>query len=170
MKDLIPIDEITKRIFFLRGYKVMLASDLAMLYGVQTKVLNQAVRRNHDRFPMDFMFELTWDEVGVIQSRSQIVTLIKGKNIKHLPIVFTEQGVAMLSSVLRSKNAVRVNIEIMRAFVKMREVVSHHKELFEKMTELEKVVSKHDSHIHTLFEAIRELMKPPIKSKRQIGF
>ena len=168
MTDLIPTERIEKRILFLRNHKVMLDSDLAELYGVETKVLNQAVRRNIDRFPNDFMFELTWEEIDTIRSRSQIVTLKKGKNIKYLPMVFTEQGIAMLSSVLRSGQAVQVNIEIMRTFVKLREILLSHKDLAQKLEQMEK---KYDHQFRIVFDAIRELMTSPAPaSKSRIGF
>lgn len=167
MVELIPVAQIENRILFLRGYKVMLDRDLANLYGVPTKALNQAVRRNRDRFPPDFMFELTWEEIEALQSRSQIVTLKKGKNIKYLPLVFTEHGVAMLSSVLKSPRAVHVNIEIMRAFARLRSILSSHKDLSEKLAQLEK---KYDSQFKVVFDTIRQLMAPPATHNRKIGF
>ncbi len=143
----------------------MLDSDLAKLYGVETKVLNQAVKRNHKRFPADFMFSLTRKE---ILRMSQIVTSLKySKNIN----VFTEQGVAMLSSVLRSERAILVNIAIMRAFVRLRRVISANKELAEKVNDLERKVQSHDKDILLIFQAINKLMLPleePLK--RRIGF
>lgn len=170
MSELIPIQQIEQKILLIRGHKVMLDSDLARLYGVDTRTLNQAVRRNHDRFPVDFMFQLTTDEAKAL--RSQIVTLKmgRGEHGKYLPYAFTEQGVAMLSSVLRSKRAVRVNIAIMRAFVKLREMVAAHKELAGKLAELERKVASHDSHITSLFDAIRQLMEPAKPRPRRIGF
>src|SRR3990167_5227802 len=125
MTQLIPYEVIERRIFIVRGKSVMLDRDLAKLYGVETRVLNQAVKRNINRFPEDFMFSLTREEIGrisqiVIRSRSQFVTLKRGQNIKYLPYAFTEQGVAMLSSVLNSERAINVNVQIMRAFVKIR--------------------------------------------------
>lgn len=161
------MERIEKRILLLRGKKVMLDADLAELYGVLTKALNQAVRRNRDRFPPDFMFELTWEEVDVLRSRSQNVTLKKGKNIKYLPMVFTEQGVAMLSSILKSKQAVHVNIEIMRVFVHLREMLLDHKDLAQKLAQLEK---RYDHQFKLVFDAIRQLMEPSPKSKIKIGF
>lgn len=164
MKELIPEEVIERKIFLLRGQKVMLDSDLANLYGIETKVLNQAVKRNIDRFPEDFMFSLTREE---ILRMSQIVTSLKfSKSIN----AFTEQGVAMLSSVLRSKKAVRVNIAIMRAFVKLRQILSTHKELAHKLAELEKKIEKHDQAIKDIFQAIHQLMAPPEEPKRRIGF
>ena len=166
---LIPTARIERRILLLRGEKVMLDSDLAELYGVETKALNQAVKRNLDRFPADFMFQLSPKEAALI-SRSQIVTLKHGTNLKYRPHVFTEQGVAMLSSVLRSKRAVQVNIAIMRAFVQLRQMLATNANLSRKLEALEK---KYDAQFRAVFEAIRELMaadKPERKRRREIGF
>ena len=140
---------------------------MAALYEVEIKVLNQAVRRNLDRFPSDFMFQLTREESAFL--RSQIVTLEtgRGRHRKYLPFAFTEQGVAMLSSVLRTKRAVRVNIEIMRAFVQLRQMLSSHADLAQKLEALEK---KYDAQFKVVFDAIRELMAPPVPPKRRIGF
>jgi hypothetical protein len=144
----------------------MLDRDLAEMYGVETRVLNQAVRRNIERFPEDFMLALTRDE---IMNLSQIVI---SSRIKHAPnvFVFTEQGVAMLSSVLNSERAVQVNIAIMRAFVKLREMISTNKELAHKLGLLERKIEKHDEEIKAIFDAIRQLMIPPEKKKGKIGF
>ena len=159
-------ERIEKRILILRGQKVMLSTDLAELYEVAPKVLVQAVKRNIERFPSDFMFQLDFQEVR--RSRSQIVTLNRGQNVKYLPYAFTEQGVAMLSTVLKSKRAVRVNIEIMRAFVRLRELIASNKELAKRLDELEK---KYDSQFKVVFDAIRELMTPPNTPRpRRIGF
>ena len=165
--DLISPARIENSIFFVRGHKVMLDSDLAELYAVRTKVFNQAVKRNKARFPADFMFQLTNEEFDAL--RSQIVTLNKGRgrHRKYAPFVFTEQGVAMLSGVLRSKRAVHVNIEIMRAFVRLREMLAAHKGLAKKLEELEK---KYDTQFKVVFDAIRQLMTPPDGKKRKIGF
>lgn len=147
----------------------MLSPHLADLYNVKTKVLVQSVRRNAERFPDDFMFQLTWEEAQ--SSRSQFVTLKQGRNIKYLPYAFTEQGVAMLSGVLNSQRAIQVNIAIMRTFVKLKDILSNHKELAYKLDELERKIEKHDEDIRTIFEAIRQLMiPPPEKPKRRIGF
>lgn len=165
-RAMIPIERITRAILLIRGHKVILDKDLAALYGVGTRILNQAVKRNRDRFPDDFMFQLTWEEVE--NPRSQFVILESGKNIKYLPYAFTEQGVAMLSSVLRSERAVRVNIEIMRAFVQLRQMLSSHADLARKLAALEK---KYDAQFKIVFDAIRELTAPPEPSrKRRIGF
>ena len=149
----------------------MLASDLAALYGVQTKALVQAVKRNLDRFPPDFAFQVTEQELKVL--RSQIVTLDgapkgRGKYAKYAPYAFTEQGVAMLSSVLKSKRAVQVNVEIMRTFVRLRDLVGHNREMTKRLNDLE---SKYDRQFKVVFDAIRELMAPPAPApKRRIGF
>jgi hypothetical protein len=165
MKDLIPTERIDKCILLLRGQKVILDKDLAALYGVSTKNLNKAVSRNLDRFPDDFMFQLDLQEV--INLKFQFGTSSWGGTRKR-PRAFTEQGVAMLSSVLNSKRAVQVNIEIMRAFVKLREMLASHKDLAQKLAEMEK---KYDSQFKVVFDAIRELMTPiDSPSKPRIGF
>ncbi len=160
--------QIEQLILLLRGQRVILDRDLAALYGVPTKSLNRAVKRNLDRFPDDFMIRLTAEEEAA--SRCQIGTLKRGQNIKYLPCAFTEQGVAMLSSVLRSPQAVQVNIAIMRAFVRLRETLSLHRDLAHKLVELERRIEGHDENIHNLFDAIRQLMAPPASPRRQIGF
>ena len=163
----LPIEHVEQRIRLLRGQKVILDRDLAELYEVDAKVLNQAVKRNLDRFPEDFMFQLTAEESARL--RSQIVTLKpgRGQHRKYLPYAFTEQGVAMLSSVLRSKRAVMVNVEIMRAFVRLRQMLGAHADLARKLAALER---KYDSQFKAVFDAIRELMTPPPAKKRSIGF
>jgi len=150
--------EIGQRIYLIRGHRVMLDSDLAALYEVPTKAFNQAVRRNLDRFPGDFMFELTPAELDSL--RSQIVTLKtgRGQHRKYAPLVFTEQGVAMLSGVLNSTRAVQVNIAIMRAFVKQRELIAGNKDLEKKIADLERRFVKHDEQFRIVFDAIRQLM------------
>jgi len=172
MSDLmhIPDERIIGRIFLIRGKKVMFDRDLAELYGVETKVLNQTVKRNIDRFPDDFMFRLITDEAKIWQamySRSQIVTLKRGGNVKYTPIVFTEQGVAMLSSVLKSKTAIQVNIQIIRTFTKLKEILSDNKKLAEKLENLE---GKYDGQISKIFEAIKMLVKEKDKPKTKMGF
>jgi hypothetical protein len=165
---IISVTGIEQKIFYIRGHKVMLDRDLAELYGVPTGRLNEQVKRNLSRFPEDFMFQLTWEEAQV--SRSQIATLKQGRNIKYLPYAFTEQGVAMLSSVLHSERAIQVNIAIMRTFAKLREILLTHKELAHKLSELEHKVGCHDEAIKAIFEAIRQLMTPPEKPREPIGF
>jgi hypothetical protein len=165
-QSVIPAERIEKTIFLIRGQKVILDRDLAKLYGVETRVLNQAVRRNRDRFPDDFMFSLTREE---IRNLSQIVI---SSGIKHAPNVFafTEQGVAMLSSVLNSERAIEVNILIMRAFVRLREAMANSKEFARRLDELERRIASHDESIRTLFLAIRQLMAPREVPSKKIGF
>ena len=158
---------ITNKIFLLRGQKVLLDRDLAQLYGVTTFNLNKAVTRNLDRFPRDFMVRLTSKEFENLIFHFGISSW---GGTRKLPRAFTEQGIAMLSSVLRSKRAVHVNIAIMRAFVKLRETLSLHKELAAKLKELERKVEGHDQDIHAVFEAIRRLMREEEKPKDKIGF
>jgi len=175
MASLIPYERIENQILFLRGQKVLLSPILAELYQVEPKVLTQAVKRNLERFPEDFMFQLTWEEVSLFQaerddsnSRSQFVTLKQGRNVKYRPYAFTEQGVAMLSSVLRSKRAIQVNMEIMRTFVRLRDMLATHKDLARKLESLEK---KYDAQFKIVFDAIRQLMIPPPETpKGRIGF
>ena len=169
-----PTIDITRAIVVLRGQKVLLDSQLATLYGTSPKVLNQAVRRNRERFPDDFMFQLTTREWEPL--RSQIVTLKtgKGEHRKYLPHVFTEQGVAMLSSVLRTKRAIAVNIQIMRAFVRMRELLTSNQELAKRLDQLEARIARrlttHDDAIAAILSAIRELTSPSLPKRRGIGF
>jgi len=168
----IPAERIERSILVLRGHKVLLDADLARLYGVETKVLLQALKRNPDRFPKDFMFQLTDQEFRDL--RSQFVTSSWGGR-RYAPYVFTEQGVAMLSSVLNSPRAIAVNIEIMRAFVRLREMVTGNKELARRLGELEarieRKLSTHDQAIAGILDAIRALMhSPELAKKRRIGF
>jgi hypothetical protein len=180
-KPLMPVERVEKLILLLRGEKVLLGQQLAELYGVPVKVLIQAVKRNRDRFPEDFMLQLSREEFDHLKSqfvtsntegglRSQFVTLKRGQHSKYLPYVFTEQGVAMLSSVLRSERAVQVNVAIMRAFVSLRRMLAGNEALARKLAELERRLEGHDQAIKSLFDAIRELMAPPAKPKREIGF
>jgi hypothetical protein len=167
-QDKWPLQQVDTLIYFARGQKVMLSTDLAELYGVQPKVLVQAVKRNKERVPPDFMFSLSRQEFTNL--KSQIVTSSWGGLRRALPYAFTEQGVAMLSTVLRSERAIQVNIAIMRAFVRLREVLSGHHELTQKLDELERKVSEHDESIRTLFQAIRQLMSPAGPPRKPIGF
>ena len=194
-QNLIPVERLERQIFLIRGQKVMFDFDLAELYQVPVKVLNQAVKRNLDRFPKDFMFQLTKEESEnwksqIIDSRSQIVTLNmrpqivttsssrfqigtlkRGQNVKYFPYVFTEHGVAMLSSVLRSKRAVQMNILIVRAFVKLREIILSNKELANRMEKVEATQKKHASVIGILANEINKMKRlPPEKPKEPIGF
>lgn len=162
--------QITRSILLMRGQRVLLDAELATLYGVATKVLLQAVRRNSARFPEDFMIQLTTAEWAAL--RSQIVTLEpgRGQHRKYLPYAFTEQGVAMLSSVLNSRRAIAVNIEIMRAFVRLRALLASNTALARKLNELEHKLKNHDEAITAILSAIRELMNPPEPKRRPIGF
>jgi hypothetical protein len=188
-KKLIPVQQIAKAIHWVRGEKVLLDFDLATPYGVSTKALNQAVKRNATRFPEDFMFQLSAEEtrflrVQFVTARSQAVdnqwilpnwspfvtSSRKHRGRRYRPYAFTEQGVAMLSSVLNSERAVKVNIAIMRAFVRLRQTLETNRELARKFSELEKRVGKHDEEIGAILEAIRQLMAPPEKPRREIGF
>ena len=171
METLVPLEAIEKRIFFIRGHKVMLDTDLAELYGVETFNLNKAVKRNIDRFPTDFMFQVTKDEMESLIFQFGISKTSGRGGRRYLPYAFTEQGVAMLSGILNSQRAVHVNIAIMRTFVKLRELLGTHKELAHKLEELERKIERHDEEIRSIFQAIRQLMVPPIKPKRRItGF
>ena len=161
----VPTERIEKSILLIRGHKVMLDSDLADLYNVETKQLVRAVKRNIDRFPDDFMFQLRKEELENL--RFKFGTSSKWGGRRYLPYAFTEQGVAMLSSVLRSKRAVQVNIEIMRAFVRLRRLLAGHAELARKLAALEK---KYDAQFKVVFDAIRELMAPKKPRRRRIGF
>lgn len=164
MPNIVSTDVIAARILIIRGKRVILDKDLAQLYEVQTRILNQAVKRNINRFPDDFMFCLTREEIKRI---SQIVISLKfSKNV----FAFTEQGVAMLSSVLNSERAIKVNIQIMRAFVKLKEYIFAHKELSYKLRELEEKIGKHDIDIQEIFEVLRQLLTPPVKKRKIIGF
>ncbi len=184
-KDIIPVEGIAQAIRVLRGEKVLLDSDLAFLYGVETRVLNQAVKRNAERFPPDFMFRLNVEEMEqmsesnippqpmgkAVSDSSQIVMSSRkhrGRRYRHY--AFTEQGIAMLSSVLNSERAVRVNIAIMRAFVKLRQTLESNRELAQKFSELERRVGVHDDEIAAILEAIRQLMALPETPRREIGF
>jgi phage regulator Rha-like protein len=164
MTDLVPLEAITGKILLLRGAKVMLDRDLAELYGVETKTLKQAVRRNIERFPDDFMFEMTKGELEIL--RSQIVTSSWG-GTRYLPMAFTEQGVAMLSSILNSKRAIQVNIQIMRAFTKLRQMLGTHDDLRRKIEDME---AKYDEQFRVVFEALRQLLETDEQSERRIGF
>ena len=169
MKELIPQEVIKRKIYLIRGHKVMIDRDLAELYGVETKYMNRQVRFNKERFPREFMFRLTAEE------RNELVQIChRFETMKHsssMPYVFTEHGVAMLSSVLNSDRAIKINILIIKTFVKLREIISTHKELAYKLKELETRIGKHDEDICAIFEAIRQLMAPPPeKPKRHIGF
>jgi hypothetical protein len=162
----LPMERITGRIFMLRGMKVMLDRDLAELYGVETRILKQAVRRNSERFPDDFMFELSQEEFR--NWRSQFVTSNSDKmGLRYPPMAFTEQGVAMLSSVLNSKSAIQVNIQIMRAFTQLRQMLASHDDLRQKIEEME---SKYDEQFQVVFQAIQQLLDKDQQPGKKIGF
>jgi len=165
MKELIPEDVVEKKIYLIRGQKIILSIHLAELYGVETRALNQAVKRNIDRFPEDFMFQLKDSEAEWLVSQNVIPH--KKYFGGSFPYAFTEQGVAMLSSVLNSERAVQVNIAIMRAFVKLREMIAANKDLARRLDDIEK---KYDTQFKVVFDAIRQLMTPPEPKKRKIGF
>ena len=164
-RQLIPVEKIEEAIFWLRGQKVMLSTHLAELYQVEPRVMIQAVKRNLERFPNDFMFQLTEEEFSNL--KSQIVISSWGGLRRARPYAFTEQGVAMLSSVLRSKRAIQVNIQIMRAFVRLQRIIQSHAELARKIGEIE---IKYDAQFQVVFEAIRQLAAPPDPPRRKIGF
>ena len=162
----VSMERIRRAILLLRGQKVMLVRDLAELYGVPTKALKQAVKRNTDRFPEDFMFLLTPQEL--MEWRSQFVTSKADRmGLRYAPMAFTEQGVAMLSTVLSSPRAIQVNIAIMRAFVQFRGLLASHEDLARKLAELER---RYDAQFRAVFEAIRQLTTPPAPNRRRIGF
>ena len=165
--NLISIEKIEKAIYLIRGEKVMLDRDLARLYDVSTAAFNQAVRRNRERFPEDFMFQLTSAEAAQLNRSQSVIGSQKHRDPRYRPYAFTEQGVAMLSSVLRSKRAITVNIEIMRAFVKLRQILASNVELSQRLDELE---SKYDKQFESVFDAIRQLMAGPARTRKEIGF
>jgi hypothetical protein len=171
---LFPTREISRSILTLRGHRVLLDVELARIYGVETRVLNQAVRRNAQRFPEDFRFQLSTAEVAV--SRSQIVILKpgRGQNIKFLPYAFTEHGAIMAAAVLNSHRAIEMSVYVVRAFVQLREVLSSNKELAKRLDQLEagleKKLASHDEAIAAMLSAIRQLMNPPARKRRGIGF
>lgn len=165
----LPEKDIVNRIFLIRGQKVMIDRDLAEMYGVETRVLKQAVRRNITRFPEDFMFEMTSDELENWRSQSVISNSDK-MGLRYTPFCFTEQGVAMLSSVLNSETAIQVNIQIIRVFVSMKQLLMDNKDLQLKMEQLEKVVSKHDKEILAIFNAVKKLIEQPAPPRSPIGF
>ncbi|MFA5840190.1 MAG: ORF6N domain-containing protein [Candidatus Margulisiibacteriota bacterium] len=174
MTNLLPIERIENKIYLIRGLKVLIDCDLAGFYEVKTFNLNKAVKRNIERFPSDFMFQLTKEEYANLKFQFGISSLSTNKpgwgGRRSLPYAFTENGVAMLSSVLQSKRAVFINIQIMRAFTKLRQILSSHKDLARKVEELERKHSKHEIEITTVFKLLKRLMQEPEKPKRPIGF
>jgi hypothetical protein len=164
---IVATDTIDRTIVELRGHRVMLDADVAALYGVEVRTLNQTVKRNASRFPDDFMFRLTVAEGAALRSQTVIVDVGRGRHRKYAPYAFTEQGVAMLSSVLRSERAAAVNVEIMRAFVRLRRMLGAHADLARRIDALE---GRYDARFRQVFDAIRELMAPPPPKRRRIGF
>jgi hypothetical protein len=167
VQNRISISTVERWIYLIRGLKIMLDQDLADLYKVEPRALIQALKRNIDRFPEDFMFQLSSKEAQAMRSQTVIASR---RNVRYLPYAFTEQGVAMLSSVLRSKRAVLVNIAIMRAFVKVREIVAVHGDLAQKLEKLEKKFVRHDQQLKVVFDALRRLVTPPPVPHRKVGF
>ena len=167
MSDIVPVESIVNKIYLFRGVKVMLDRDLAELYGVETSHLKRQVNRNLNRFPEDFMFELTREEVDFLRCQSGTLETGRGRHLKYLPYVFTEQGVSMLSSVLNSDRAIIVNIQIMRTFTKLRQMLSTHEELKKKIEEME---NRYDHQFRVIFDAIKQLIDEDLKPKRDIGF
>ena len=165
---IVPVERIESRILLIRGHKVMLDSDLAELYGVTTKRLNEQVKRNRERFPGDFMFKLTPKEKEEVVANCDHLQRLRFS--PALPYAFTEHGAIMAASVLNSRRAIEISVYVVRAFVKLREMLRTHKELARKLAELEKRIEGHDEEIIALFEAIRQLMEPPEKSTKRIGF
>ena len=167
---MIPDELVINKIYLVRGQKIMLDRDLAELYDVDTRRLKEAVRRNIDRFPEDFMFELTPNEFDSL--RSQIATLKtgRGQHPKYMPFAFTEQGVAMLSSVLKSETAIRVNIQIIRVFTRMREMIMTHKDILLQLEKIEKKLAGHDEDITLIFGYLKQLLNPPSPPRQRIGF
>src|SRR5208282_4347309 len=170
--QLVPLERIESRIFVLRGHRVMLDRDLAELYGVALKRLNEQVKRNFERFPDDFVFRLTLEEgKAVILSRSHIATLKRGQNIKYRPHVFTEHGAVMLANVLRSPVAIRASIQVVRAFVNLRRLLSSHDDLARKIDAIERRAGKHDAELQEVFRILRKLLEPPrVPPRRPVGF
>jgi len=171
-RQIIPPERIESQIFVLRGHRVMLDRDLAGLYGVALKRLNEQVKRNFERFPDDFMFRLTLEEGKVVMlSRSQIATLKRGQNIKYRPYVFTEHGAVMLANVLRSPVAIRASIQVVRAFVNLRRMLTGHDDLARKIDTIERRVGKHDAELQEVFRILRKLLEPlPVPPRRPVGF
>lgn len=167
-----PSVAVTRLIVTLRGIRVILSSDLARIYGVEPRVLNQAVKRNSERFPSDFAFRVHSDEVaGVRRSRSQSVILKRGANVKYAPLAFTEHGAIMAATVLNSRRAVQMSIFVVRAFLSLREWVAGQAELSTRLTNLERRVGEHDHELRAIIQAVRQLLQPPGRTRRpRIGF
>jgi len=168
-KQLLPVESVINKILVIRNQKVILDRDLAVLYNVETRTLKQAVRRNIKRFPEDFMFQLTKEEFMNWRSQT-VMSSSDQKGLRYFPFAFTEQGVAMLSSVLKSERAIEVNILIVRAFVRLREIISTHKKVEEKLREIDSNLKDHDEKILQIIQVINQLINPPEPAKKKIGF
>ena len=169
-ESLIPLERVERSILILRGHRVILDSDLAALYGVETRRLNEQVRRNIDRFPDDFAFALTEEEYAALRSQFAILKTGRGEHRKYLPRAFTEHGALMAASVLNSPKAVEMSIFVVRAFIRLRQILASNRQLAAKLNELEQRVATHDKSIVSLFQTVRSLMAAPEKPKRKIGF
>ena len=167
---LMPIEHIAQSILILRGQRVLLDSELAVLYGVSTKRFNQQVRRNLARFPEDFMFQLSTDEASALRLQFATLKIGRGQHRKYLPYAFTEHGAIMAATILNSSRAVEMSVHVVRAFVQLRDLLASNRQLAEKFAELERKVSSHDQAIVGILKAIRELMHPPVPKQRPIGF
>jgi phage regulator Rha-like protein len=167
---LVPLERVERTILVLRGRRVILDSELAALYGVAVRAFNQAVKRNVNRFPADFAFQLTREEYESLRSQIVILETGRGTHRKYLPYAFTEHGAVMAATVLNSPKAVEMSVEVVRVFNRLREFLASHRQLAAKLEELEKKIASHDKSIVTLFNAVRSLMATPEKPKRQIGF
>ncbi len=166
----VPIERVETRILSIRGHRVIIDTDLAEVYGVPTKALNQAIKRNAERFPEDFMFQLTREEADILRSQTVTLKTVRGQHRKYLPYVFTEHGAIMAASVLNSSRAIEASVYVVRAFVKMREAMSSDSELARRLVALERKYAAHDVRIRGIFDAIRSLMQPPTKPRQRIGF
>ncbi len=168
-KSLVAFEQIENKIYQLRGQRIMLDTDLADVYAVETKVLNQAVKRNLKRFPEDFMFQLSEDEAANLPMRSQSVTASK-RNIRFRPYAFTEHGAVMLATILKSPTAIEASLQVVRAFVRLRTILLEHQDLASRIEQLEKGFGEHDKQFGTVFAALKQLLQPAAQAKRQIGF
>ncbi len=167
-KSLVPAERIERSILVIRGQKVIMDADLARLYGAETGVLNRAVKRNHERFPKDFMFQLSEKEYAILKCQSGISSYWGGR--RGLPYAFTEHGAVMAATVLNTPRAIEISVYVVRAFIKLREILATHKELAQKLNELERRLDTHDDAIQKILAALRELMKPPAEKSKEIGF
>jgi phage regulator Rha-like protein len=169
-RALVPLEDVSRAILVLRGHRVLLDAELAVLYGVTTKRLNEQVRRNRERFPGDFMFQLTTEEQDSLRSQFATLKSGRGQHRKYLPYAFTEHGAIMAASVLNSPRAIEMSVYVVRAFVRMRELLASNRELAHRFAQLEARLDKHDEAIAAILSAIRELMNPPEPKRRPIGF